>query len=615
MIKKWFLLLPVIGIFMSGLATVNAPIARAQNTQNFSVQSFDAQYDLAKNEKGISQMSVKETITADFPNYDQNHGLRRAIPKVYNGVDLKLNIKSVVNQTNGSAQYSSYAENDNLVLKIGDPASYVRGPNTYVIEYSLSNVITKQNDWQEFFWNINGTQWAQPVNNLSVRLNLSPSVTSGFNGQLRCLTGAYGQSGSNCQIVSNNDEKETVITAKTSAPLAPGENLSIVVGFAPDTFKIDEVAILKAKIRQYLPFALIIFLPLVASLLLLVKWLKVGRDAEGRGLIVPQYVPYKDLVVVEADTLLHEQLTQKGVTAQIIELATKKYLVIAEIGSDKKVLGLKIASSKDYELTIVKSIEDLSESEARVIGLLFGQNTVVGSKVKLGDLKDSLYKEMKKVSDDIPSSLYKRGYFSTDPSKAYMIFLRPTIYFLAIAATLVGVSFLLGLLPSGSPAFIAIVSILAIVVVNLIAMKILPAKTTQGTDAKEYLLGLKEYIKLAEADRLKYLQSPEGAEKYGDPNTDGAKIKLFEKLLPYAIIFGLEKDWANSFEGIYSEPPDWYQGNWSAFNTGVLLGSVSAFSSASTASFAAPSSSGGASGFSGGGFSGGGGGGGGGGGW
>jgi len=113
MIKKWFLLLPVIGIFMSGLATVNAPIARAQNTQNFSVQSFDAQYDLAKNEKGISQMSVKETITADFPNYDQNHGLRRAIPKVYNGVDLKINIKSVVNQTNGSAQYSRYDENDN----------------------------------------------------------------------------------------------------------------------------------------------------------------------------------------------------------------------------------------------------------------------------------------------------------------------------------------------------------------------------------------------------------------------------------------------------------------------------------------------------------------------
>jgi uncharacterized membrane protein YgcG len=611
--KLQFIIVLFITIFAS-LAGINS-LVQAQNTQNFTIQSFNSEYFLDKNAKGIGQMTVKETIVALFPSFDQNHGILRALPKTYNGVELNLKIDSVTNETNGSTAYSTYEENSNLVLKIGDPASYVRGPNTYVIEYSLSNVITKQNDWQEFFWNINGTQWAQPVNNLSVRLNLNPSVTSGFNGQLRCLTGAYGQSGSNCQIVSNNDEKETVITAKTSAPLAPGENLSIVVGFAPDTFKIDEVAILKAKIREYLPLILIVFLPLLVALWLILKWLKVGRDAKGRGLIVPQYVPYKDLVVVEADTLLHEQLTQKGVTAQIIELAIKKYLLIAEIGSDKKVLGLKITSSKDFELSIVKPIEGLSESEARVIKLLFGQNTVVGSKVKLGDLKDSLYKEMKKMSDDIPRSLYKRGYFSTDPSRAYMIFLRPTIYFLGIATILIGASFLLGLLPSGSPALIAIASILATIVVNLIAMRILPAKTSQGTEAKEYLLGLKEYIKLAEAERLRYLQSPEGAEKYGDPNLGATKIKLFEKLLPYAIIFGLEKDWANSFEGIYSEPPDWYRGSWSSFSTGALLGSISGFSGASAVSFAAPSSSGGGSGFSGGGFSGGGGGGGGGGGW
>jgi len=142
----------------------------------------------------------------------------------------------------------------------------------------------------------------------------------------------------------------------------------------------------------------------------------------------------------------------------------------------------------------------------------------------------------------------------------------------------------------------------------------MPAKSTLGTEAKEYLLGLKEYIKLAEADRLKYLQSPEGAKAYGDYSENTTKIKLFEKLLPYAIIFGLEKDWANSFKDIYSEPPDWYQGNWSTFNTAMLLGGVSGFADASSVSFAAPSSSG-SSGFGGGGFSGGGGGGGGGGGW
>jgi uncharacterized membrane protein YgcG len=147
----------------------------------------------------------------------------------------------------------------------------------------------------------------------------------------------------------------------------------------------------------------------------------------------------------------------------------------------------------------------------------------------------------------------------------------------------------------------------------------MPARTEVGVRAHDDLLGLKDYIKLAEADRIKFLQSPEGAEKLPvaeqfDPKTPEAKVKLFEKLLPYAMLFGLEKDWAKQFEGIYNTAPGWYQGgNWTAFNTGYLIGSLDDFNTASSMSFASPSSSSG-SGFSGGG-AGGGGGGGGGGGW
>jgi uncharacterized membrane protein len=89
---------------------------------------------------------------------------------------------------------------------------------------------------------------------------------------------------------------------------------------------------------------------------------------------------------------------------------------------------------------------------------------------------------------------------------------------------------------------------------------------------------------------------------------------MFEKLLPYAIAFGVEKVWAKRFEKINLHEPSWYQGysTTSSFNSiyfaGALSNSFSSFKSSS-----APSSSG--SGFGGGGFSGGGGGGGGGGSW
>jgi uncharacterized membrane protein len=91
-------------------------------------------------------------------------------------------------------------------------------------------------------------------------------------------------------------------------------------------------------------------------------------------------------------------------------------------------------------------------------------------------------------------------------------------------------------------------------------------------------------------------------------------VELFEKLLPYAMVLGVEEAWAKQFENIYKTPPDWYQGNWSAFSAVYLTTSLnSGVQSAVNTAFSSPSSSSG-SGFSGGG-SGGGGGGGGGGGW
>jgi uncharacterized membrane protein len=108
------------------------------------------------------------------------------------------------------------------------------------------------------------------------------------------------------------------------------------------------------------------------------------------------------------------------------------------------------------------------------------------------------------------------------------------------------------------------------------------------------------------------LQSP-GAKYATNAKEPKRTVNLFEKLLPYAVIFGVEKDWAKQFDNIYKQPPAWYQGNWSTFNTYMLASHISSATSSFNASFSPPSSSS-SSGFSGGG-AGGGGGGGGGGGW
>ena len=610
-------ILIVFSIFMVGLLGFNG-FSNAQDTQNFIINNFHADYYLSKDSKGVGVMNVTETITAQFPNYNQNHGILRALPLTYNSVDLKLKDVSVINQTTGSSSYSTSKQNGNLVLKIGDADTYVRNQQTYVIKYSMQNVITEYSTNQELFWNVNGTQWEQPMESVSVTLLLSKDISPQFNNQLRCFTGQQKSTNQACTIASQNNSAtgETTISAKTTGSLSPQENLSIVVGFQPNTFTIDKNAALMAKLKLYAPVVLGLLVPVTFILLLVIEWLRKGRDPKGRGVIIPQYIPLKELDVLEADTLLHEYVTQKSISAQIIELAIKKYITISEVNKKgKKVLGLNIGGSKDYELKLDKPTTDLSESEKSVCKMIFGDNPITGDTKLTSELKDKAYTEVAKISKDVPKDLFARGYFSSNPSSAIGSYAKPSLI-LAIIWGAIGVLLMIvGILewPAGVVP-ILITAGITMVITNIVASKIMPSKTIKGVDAKEYLMGLREYIKLAEADRLKYLQSPEGAEKYGDPNTNIAKVKLFEKLLPYAIIFGLEKQWANSFQDIYKQPPDWYQGNYNSFTTGALIGSLASFDGASAVSFSAPSSSGGGSGFSGGG-SGGGGGGGGGGGW
>jgi uncharacterized membrane protein len=121
-------------------------------------------------------------------------------------------------------------------------------------------------------------------------------------------------------------------------------------------------------------------------------------------------------------------------------------------------------------------------------------------------------------------------------------------------------------------------------------------------------------MQIAEAERIKLLQSPSGRYTEKIDTSDGTQVvRVYERLLPYAMLFGIEKEWAKQFAALYAEQPEWYHGT-GTFNAVLFASAMHDFSVASSQSFTSPSSSS-SSGMGGGGFSGGGGGGGGGGGW
>ena len=80
-------------------------------------------------------------------------------------------------------------------------------------------------------------------------------------------------------------------------------------------------------------------------------------------------------------------------------------------------------------------------------------------------------------------------------------------------------------------------------IVVVVTSRVMPRKTQKGRIAWEQITGLEEYIRRAEVEDI------QAQDRRG----------VFERLLPYAIIFGLSNRWAKAFAGLYAQPPDWYQ--------------------------------------------------------
>jgi uncharacterized membrane protein YgcG len=143
----------------------------------------------------------------------------------------------------------------------------------------------------------------------------------------------------------------------------------------------------------------------------------------------------------------------------------------------------------------------------------------------------------------------------------------------------------------------------------------MPRKTSKGARALWHILGFREFIRRVERDRLERMLQE-------DPT-------LFDRVLPYALVFGIADEWAEKFEGLLQKPPEWFESErWTptAFTPRTFVyslgDSVSTMNSVFPSTPARSSGSGAGGGFSGfggggggGGFSGGGFGGGGGGGW
>ncbi|HUH53463.1 MAG TPA: DUF2207 domain-containing protein, partial [Microbacteriaceae bacterium] len=187
------------GLLVANFQTTDA--ARA-DVNDFVVESFDAVYELAKDEEGRSTLKTTEVITIIFPEFDQNRGVIRDVPHVFDDHSTDLNVKSVTDEHGKPRNYKTEEYGEFLSIIIAVPeGSFVHGKQTYVLEYTQRDVTKfyKDTGVEEFYWDVNGTDWAQPFGRISAKITLSDEVFATFNGDAVCYRGVFG-SDEQCEV-------------------------------------------------------------------------------------------------------------------------------------------------------------------------------------------------------------------------------------------------------------------------------------------------------------------------------------------------------------------------------------------------------------------------------
>jgi uncharacterized membrane protein len=557
--------------------------------QYFTIDKFHSEITIDPD----SSFIVKETIDVKF--HQSRHGIYREIPFKYRDdfgkiIETPMKVLSVTDGKGKAWKYQVKKMDHIANIRIGDPKKYVRGNQTYVITYQVENAILFFNDHDELYWNVTGNDWKAPIRETSADVTLAVKNKSN-DLWAACYTGRYGSKESECSYETYGNGGKFF----TKKNLNPGEGFTIAFGWnkglisPPSPWR-------KFLWSINLQENWVFLLPVFSFLCMINLWYRKGKDPRVRESITVRYEPpkfdNKPLTPAEVGTLVDERIDPRDITSTIIGLAVKGYIKIEETGKE----GV-IFHKTDYVLIKVKEADGhLSPFEIELMRSLFS-TFPTGIRQFVSGLKNRFYKNLPDLKKALFGELMRKKYFLNDPEKVRKSY-RVTGILIAVFGSLV-IAFLTPY-SFGKSFFACILTGLVVFTIG----KFMPAKTRAGASAYLDILGFQEFMNRAEKDRL---------ERMGDKD-------LFSKFLPYAIALDVADNWAEAFEKIYQEPPDWYvsPGGFRTFVPSDFSHSInSVTSNLGSAMFSAPRGSGiggvgggggGGGGSSGGGFGGGGGG-------
>lgn len=541
-------------------------------TQDFEVDK--AQVDVFINADGYFDVVEKYDLT--FTDY--KHGIYRNIQTSYdlineNGIEenRRIKIRNVeVPNYNFEADPDFIQKlSDYLEIKIGDKDITLIGPQHYEIRYRVYGAFLFEKDQVLFYWNVKPADWNTVFKQLNFTIHV-PEKVSVSDDDFFVYSGAVGESEESDEFQISYGNGVFTAGSLDGFTSYKGDSVTVLLNLPQGAIK---------EIKPFWPFWTNYGWTLILATILIVFyriWDKYGKDDDVVATI--SYFPPSGIDPAMAGFLIDDRADTPDLIALIPCWGSRGIIKMEQIPKNGWF------GKDDTKLTMLKTLPaDSPDYEEQIFRGLFGTEDVPGVEVLISSLKDSFYTTMSSAKE----KLKDKAQVYYDP-KARKVKNYVTIGFLLGNVLL----FFVFLFTWG---LIAAIAVVPVTIFLMIMTTYLVKKNAIGNRVLSDLKGFKQFIKVAEQNKLKMLLQD-------SPN-------YFETTMAYAVAFGLFDQWAKKFESLNLQPPSWYTSSTGAFTMHNFANSFSgAMTSAQSVMVSSPSSSSSGGGSSGGGFGGGGGG-------
>lgn len=447
----------------------------------------------------------------------------------------------------GDVQYAeSYSEQANTFYVSGGGDEYVvnwfypptrDATRVFTVEYTvIGGLIINEEVGDRFFWKAVGPDHAFPIESSTVTVRMPPGATIDTS-----IEPAYFGNAAT-YTVSSDLASVTYVAQNIPANQYFEVGVRFPSGFVPNVKPTWQAEYEREQtwndtgrpILNLLTGGLGVLLLIGGLVGVYLLWMTSGRDPKIGP--VPSYLAElpSDLPPGLAGTLLDERADMQDIIATLVDLARRGAIDMKE--EEKKIFG--VTTSKEFVYYRRMDFgEPLREHEQILMREMFGKE----DKVDLDDLRNKFYTAIPKLQRALYKEAVKEGLFPTSPQTVRQRWLGIGIAGLLISMGL-GFCVLPMLASQVNAIFCPFVSLGVVSAVLAAISGSMPVKTRKGSEEAAKWNAFKTYLR--------------EAERYADLRENPEQ---FDRFLPYAIAFGLERAWVNKFSRIETTPiPSWY---------------------------------------------------------